>query len=170
MTMFECVDCIYNGPEYSADVCYECEDASNFKAEEKVMSKNDKLTCINCFYQAQGLDIDPCSKCVNGSKIFITLDPPEDLSKTAKLLIRMKTKQVFGEDDEADDPVNHPAHYTTGKIEVIDFIEDKQLGFHEGNVIKYICRAKLKGQELQDLKKARWYLDRLISRIDPRPQ
>lgn len=63
----------------------------------------------------------------------------------------------------SDDPVNHPSHYTQGKIEVIDFIEDQKLGFHEAQVIKYICRAKHKGNEIQDLQKARWYLDRLIS-------
>lgn len=63
-----------------------------------------------------------------------------------------------------DDPVNHPSHYTTGKIEVIDFIEDQSLSFHEANVIKYVCRAKHKGNELQDLKKAAWYLARLIAK------
>jgi hypothetical protein len=66
----------------------------------------------------------------------------------------------------AADSVNHPAHYTTGKIEVIDFIEDKQLGFHEGNVVKYVVRAKHKGRELEDLKKARWYLDRAITNLE----
>lgn len=60
------------------------------------------------------------------------------------------------------DLVNHPPHYTKGKIEVIDFIEDQQLGFHEAQVIKYVARAKHKGNEMQDLMKARWYLDRLI--------
>lgn len=39
------------------------------------------------------------------------------------------------------DNVNHPSHYTDGNIEVIDYIEDKQLGFHLGNVVKYISRA-----------------------------
>lgn len=39
------------------------------------------------------------------------------------------------------DAVDHPAHYNTGSIEVIDFIEDQRLGFHLGNVVKYICRA-----------------------------
>ena len=57
--------------------------------------------------------------------------------------------------------VNHPAHYNSGKIEVIDFIEDQQLGFHAGNVIKYVARCRHKGG-LEDLKKARWYLERLI--------
>lgn len=60
------------------------------------------------------------------------------------------------------DIVNHPSHYTQGRIEVIDFIEDQGLGFHLGNVVKYVCRYRLKGGK-DDLEKARWYLDRLIS-------
>ncbi len=61
-----------------------------------------------------------------------------------------------------EDVINHPSHYTRGKIEVIDFIEDQQLPYHLGNVIKYIARAGYKGDKLEDLKKARWYLDRYI--------
>lgn len=61
-----------------------------------------------------------------------------------------------------NDPVNHPAHYTTGKIEVIEFVEDQKFGYHLGNVVKYISRSKHKCTELQDLAKARWYLDRYI--------
>ena len=66
-----------------------------------------------------------------------------------------------------NDPVNHPSHYTDGKIEVIDFIEDKQLGFHLGNAVKYISRAgkKAPNKKIQDLEKARWYLDREIERL-----
>jgi hypothetical protein len=67
--------------------------------------------------------------------------------------------------DQAKDQVNHPDHYTTGGIETIDFIEAKQLGYHLGNVIKYVSRAPYKGRELEDLKKARWYLDREIDRV-----
>jgi Protein of unknwon function (DUF3310). len=59
------------------------------------------------------------------------------------------------------DPVNHPSHYTYGPIEVIDLIEGFDLGYHEGNAIKYLLRWRHK-DGLQDLKKARWYLDRLI--------
>lgn len=68
---------------------------------------------------------------------------------------------------QPNDPVNHPSHYTDGKIEVIDFIEDKKLGFHLGNAVKYICRAGKKNpnKELEDLQKARWYLDRWIEHI-----
>lgn len=66
------------------------------------------------------------------------------------------------------DPVRKPKHYNAGKIEVISFIEDQQLGYHLGNVIKYVTRAPHKGEELQDLKKAAWYLQRKIWLIEMR--
>lgn len=65
-----------------------------------------------------------------------------------------------------DDPVEHPAHYTFGQIEVIEAIEAWQLGFHLGNVVKYVARADRKGNRLEDLKKARWYLAREIQRTE----
>jgi len=58
------------------------------------------------------------------------------------------------------DNVN-PGHYKKGKIEVIDFVEDQKLDFCEGNVVKYLCRYKDKNG-LEDLKKAEFYLKRLI--------
>lgn len=63
--------------------------------------------------------------------------------------------------------INHPSHYTDGKIEVIDFIEDKRLDFHKGNAVKYIARAGKKNgaDEATDLGKAVWYLNREIQRI-----
>jgi len=64
------------------------------------------------------------------------------------------------------DAVNHPSHYKTGGIETIDYIEAKQLGYHLGNVVKYVSRASHKGRQLEDLKKARWYLDREIKRLE----
>lgn len=66
------------------------------------------------------------------------------------------------------DPVNHPSHYTDGKIEVIDYIEDKKLGYHLGNAVKYISRAGKKDptKTVEDLKKARWYIDREIERLE----
>lgn len=57
--------------------------------------------------------------------------------------------------------VDHPSHYTQGRLEVIDAIEGLALGFHGGNVVKYLARYKFKGG-VEDLRKARWYLDRLI--------
>lgn len=62
---------------------------------------------------------------------------------------------------ETHDPVNHPSHYTSGKLEVIDAIEGMGLGYHEGNIVKYVARWRLKNG-VEDLRKARWYLDRLI--------
>lgn len=59
--------------------------------------------------------------------------------------------------------VNHPEHYQSKNYETIDIIEDYKLGFHLGNVIKYILRADKKGNEIEDLEKAKWYLDRYIN-------
>lgn len=66
------------------------------------------------------------------------------------------------------DNVNHPAHYTDGSIEVIDFIEDKKLGYHLGNAVKYISRAGKKdpAKTAEDLRKAVWYLNRYIEKLE----
>ena len=61
------------------------------------------------------------------------------------------------------DPVDHPAHYKVGGIETIDFIEAKKLNYNIGNVVKYLTRADYKGNKLEDLRKAQWYLTREIS-------
>ena len=71
------------------------------------------------------------------------------------------------------DNVNHPSHYNDGKIEVIDYIEDKQLGFCLGNAIKYISRAGKKKsgnmsdkeKEIEDLKKAVFYINYRIKEL-----
>ena len=67
-----------------------------------------------------------------------------------------------------NDTVNHPSHYTDGKIEVIDYIEDKKLGYHLGNAVKYISRAGKKDpdKEIEDLKKAAWYINREIAYLE----
>lgn len=61
--------------------------------------------------------------------------------------------------------VDHPSHYNQGQIEVIDYIEDIGMGedFCAGNAIKYISRYKYKQKPLEDLQKAKWYVERLIS-------
>lgn len=65
-----------------------------------------------------------------------------------------------------EDRINHPPHYTKGKIEVIDFIADQEMGYLDGNIIKYVARYRHKGTPLEDLKKARWYLERLIEKLE----
>lgn len=76
--------------------------------------------------------------------------------------------------DKNFDEVQKPQHYADTKIEVIDYIEDKNLGFCLGNVIKYVSRAGKKHsagmsdkeKTIQDLKKAQYYLDRRIKEIE----
>ncbi|MBQ2349659.1 MAG: DUF3310 domain-containing protein [Cytophagales bacterium] len=58
--------------------------------------------------------------------------------------------------------VNHPSHYNQGKYEVIEVIEDWKLGFNLGNVVKYIARSDYKGKPIEDLEKAKFYLEREI--------
>ena len=82
-------------------------------------------------------------------------------SKIVKVVTEMK-KALDVVEIKAD-PVNHPPHYRTGGVETIDFIEAKDLNYRLGNVVKYVSRAGRKGDPLQDLEKAAWYLQREIS-------
>ena len=70
------------------------------------------------------------------------------------------------------DPVNHPAHYTSGRFEVIDIIEDAVshapdpvAGGLQWQALKYVMRLWLKGNPKQDAQKAIWYLSRLVERL-----
>ena len=67
--------------------------------------------------------------------------------------------------NQRTDTVNHPPHYKVGGIETIDFIEAKSLNYNLGNVVKYITRADHKGNKLEDLQKAQWYLNREVSKL-----
>jgi len=78
--------------------------------------------------------------------------------------------ELFDEGESPKEKVNHPAHYNAGKIEVIDAIEDWGLDFIEGNVVKYITRSKHKGNTLGDLRKARWYLDYRIAKLNDKKE
>lgn len=81
-------------------------------------------------------------------------------------------KQTYNVDKKQIDTIN-PAHYRDGKIEVIDYIEDKQLGYCLGNAVKYISRAGKKHEQgmtdkekaIDDLKKAKWYIERRIMEL-----
>ena len=63
--------------------------------------------------------------------------------------------------------INHPEHYGDGKYEAINVIEAWSLGFSLGNVVKYISRAGKKDpeREIEDLEKAKWYLERHIQNL-----
>lgn len=64
--------------------------------------------------------------------------------------------------------VNHPEHYggSDNKYEAIKVIEAWNADFHIGNCIKYVSRAGKKGNEIEDLKKAKWYLERKIKLLE----
>lgn len=69
------------------------------------------------------------------------------------------------------DNVNNPDHYNTGTIECIEYLKDNMsregyLGYLEGNCKKYLHRWRYKAKPVEDLKKARWYLDRLIKELE----
>ena len=83
------------------------------------------------------------------------------MSASPAVLIKYPPKR------ETQDNVNHPAHYKTGGIETIDFIEAKSLNYNLGNVVKYITRAgvKDKAKHIEDLEKGAWYLAREIANL-----
>jgi hypothetical protein len=68
---------------------------------------------------------------------------------------------------DQEEKVNHPKHYNAGKIEVINAIDDWQLGFSLGNAVKYIARAGKKDptRVVEDLEKAAWYINHEIERL-----
>jgi hypothetical protein len=69
-------------------------------------------------------------------------------------------------ENKVAEKVNHPDHYNKGRFEVIDVIFDWGLDFCLGNVVKYISRHKHKSNSLEDLKKAKWYLEYAISQAE----
>ena len=76
-------------------------------------------------------------------------------------------KQIRENDNNKNkEMINHPSHYNQGKFEAIDVIEDWKLNFNLGNTVKYISRAGHKDNIIQDLKKASWYLNREIERLE----
>jgi hypothetical protein len=73
--------------------------------------------------------------------------------------------------EEPSDPVNSPSHYNSKGVEAIDAIEasmsDEEFqGYCKGNAMKYMWRYKYKGKPVEDLKKAQWYLNKLIASLE----
>lgn len=96
------------------------------------------------------------------------LKPLESFNNLPRLLPRKTAPKEVLEEWDAEVPnsepdvVNSPDHYKVGGVETIDFIEAKKLDYNLGNAVKYISRADYKGNRIQDLQKARWYIDRAI--------
>lgn len=105
------------------------------------------------------------------------IDPDESITLDRSIVVDKfvspdKAAPVVG---AVNDPVYHPSHYTSGKYEVIDIIEDQLgidglRGFCLGNAIKYICRAgkKDKAKTIEDLEKAAWYVERYVNQAKKR--
>jgi len=87
----------------------------------------------------------------------------EQVLKAKQVLDGMARVKEWGNEQ---DMVNHPKHYNAGKFEVIDVIDDWKLNFARGCVVKYVARAQHKGTELEDLKKAAWYLNYEIEQLE----
>jgi len=88
----------------------------------------------------------------------VNLDCPKCVERQTTVCVNCIGTQLT-----ASRQVDHPSHYTKGKFEVIDVIEDWQLNFNLGNVVKYLARANYKGNKKEDLEKALWYLTREIN-------
>jgi hypothetical protein len=120
------------------------------------------VECKTCFYSELDGKIHPCNDCEGYDKwvnrsIFIR-ESAKPLSEAIKEWVDCK------EDEEIVDIVNQPPHYTEhpSGIECIQVTE--HMGFNLGNAIKYIWRCDLKQDAIEDLKKAKWYIDREINR------
>jgi hypothetical protein len=103
---------------------------------------------------------DPVKDKANSERAIALLIPPNP--RLIGSVARPKARLAKAEDFAKPDLINHPAHYTTGGVETIDFIEAKKLNYNLGNVVKYITRADHKGNRIEDLQKAKWYLEREI--------
>ena len=124
--------------------------------------------CNSCFYMQNERSRNPCNVCEGYNKYV-----------NRNIYIHQPDTITIKEWDDADafvfkelekelkaDNINSPKHYTAGKFEVIEVIEDWDLNFRLANTIKYIARHKHKGKPLEDLKKALWYLQREIDRYE----
>lgn len=102
----------------------------------------------------------------------ILREEQEERERVAKAMREGLSRAQARVNGPKEDPINHPSHYTKGGIETIDVIEAWGLGFCLGNTVKYISRAGRKdpGKLLEDLKKARWYLDREISTLEKKSE
>lgn len=142
------------------------------------MTKVEKLRFINAYCDRHTHNCNSCPLATNdwnvlfpGKKcLYVSISPEEDLDRAIEIIKGESVEPKVAEkaEDKKDDPVNHPAHYTDGKIEVIKYIKDKKLGFCLGNAIKYISRAGKKDptKTVEDLRKAIWYIEEHIKDIE----
>lgn len=95
-----------------------------------------------------------------------TFDRPFPINDAIDVLKRYHSQTDMVKNPNHDDMVNHPRHYTSGNIEVWDFIIDQDLNYCRGSAVKYISRAGKKDDAIQDLNKAIRFLEREIKRLE----
>ena len=127
------------------------------------MDNNDNKQCKTCFYAELGAQIHPCNNCHDYDhwvkrNLYIK-DVSQPLSEAIKEWVDIKL-----DIKQETDVVNKPPHYTEhpSGIECIQVTE--HMGFNLGNAVKYIWRCDLKKDAIEDLKKAKWYIEREINR------
>lgn len=137
---------------------------------------SDFYSCGNCVFHYKEINEFPCTKCRHG----IAGDPETVPSWYTEVAECVTTETAAATPDptatvnKACDAVNHPYHYTRGGIECIDALEAMVTSYTDDpvmaglawQVVKYIWRAPLKENMKQDLKKADFYLDRMISHME----
>lgn len=151
------------------DSCIHCECSKSDNPISTVVSCGVTVDCLDYKSVDSAKEVN-CEECIyNIGKDLCVSDIL--CVKNSQFMPRYKHNIISDEtrvteiNQEEKEMINHPSHYTQG-IEAIDYIESHRMDFNIGNVIKYVTRAKHKGTELQDLKKALWYLDREIKRLE----
>lgn len=190
--MSKCSRCKYEYLSKCEDPCKYCRERfgectpnymmheDKFEPKERAVIEHDG--CNECLYEHLSEFQEPCLNCKHRfpqSNTFYSISkdyfkPKEEKGHSSNCTISSKecnktvTNGNYGFEKNSNDEidmVNHPPHYQHG-IEPIEFIESHNLNFNLGSAVKYIARAPYKGTELEDLQKAKWYLEREINKHD----
>jgi hypothetical protein len=159
---------------------YYTRDVINWTPKNKTGGKiGSQLTCSTCGTKGHNArtctqkttKIRSCSVCGksghNARTCTEKVQIDEDESRKGQpFQLTDETVYVRGKTYSTPTTINHPEYYNTGSIEVIDAIEDWELDFNAGNVVKYVVRAKHKDNEKEDLEKALWYIQRMFNNLE----
>lgn len=180
--MSKCTECKYESLsecEYPCNICRRSAEQGFLNSLGKIDHFEPKEViehdgCDGCFYSFLSAYEVPCCECIyniyNPDTNYLKAKnyfKPKEKEHSSNCMISVKEcNKAFKNEDygfENVDMVNHSQHYQHG-IEPIDYIESHNLNFNLGNVIQYVSRAPFEGTELQDLKEAKWYLEREIDK------
>ena len=165
-TNTDCGECVLRAGGWSKPV-YDTDCPNIRESPEEDLNRaiaiidSEEYNCCECRYFGFEYNDTVCVGCRNHT----SPSDPEYMSKPIKW-VPAESSHVAEED-----LVNHPSHYTSGGIECLDAIKASMThieyaGFLKGQVLKYVWRYRLKGKPHEDLKKARFYLDRLIQVVE----